>query len=193
MDLDAAVEAIQDLVPHLRSGKLTAFLIDPEDAREEPEKVRTDLFVRGMTLHASGKLTKGDIPMADYAALDRVPTGPVWFLREELMGLRPAQPATEALGALDPRQQPAFRSTASASSSTVGARTECETWLIALMQAAPNTPRVKRDVRDDADAMFNAAAPGRLSKRGFDAAWTNAVKRSGGVAWSLPGRRQKPG
>ena len=78
----------EEEVPRLvRSGKLTAWLGKDADAAIAWVRIETQFFVLGMTIHPSGRLTKGDVKMADYAALPNVPTGSVWFKSERFVSV----------------------------------------------------------------------------------------------------------
>jgi hypothetical protein len=76
----------------VRSDMLPAWRGDDEDAAMAPTRIESHVFVHGMTIHRSGRLTKGDVPNEQYLTLGRVGTGPVWFHTEDLrrLGLLPA-------------------------------------------------------------------------------------------------------
>ena len=77
----------EEVLRLVRSGKLTAWLGNDADAATAWVRIETRFFVLGMTIHPSGRLTKGDVKMADYAALQNVPTGSVWFDSEDLLSV----------------------------------------------------------------------------------------------------------
>jgi hypothetical protein len=67
---------------------------------------------------------------------------------------------------------------------TVGAENQCRRWLTSIMKDAPNKPRPKRAVGEEALTKF----PG-LAKRGFDRAWDAAIRESNATKWRAPGPR----
>lgn len=68
---------------------------------------------------------------------------------------------------------------------TIGNETKCQHWLEGMMRASPLAPdRSKVQYRAEAIQMFP-----RLPVRGFERAWLAAIKATGAIAWSLPGRR----
>ena len=73
----------------LRSGDLTAYRGEAESAAATLQPVELILFTRGMTLHPSGDLTRGDVPIERYAALQAVPTGPIWFHIDDVRRIWP--------------------------------------------------------------------------------------------------------
>jgi hypothetical protein len=77
-------DPIRRVTQLLRSGELAAWLGNDADAATAWRPIETRLFVLGMTIHRSGKLTKDDVPREKYAALTNVPTGAVWFSTEDL-------------------------------------------------------------------------------------------------------------
>lgn len=68
---------------------------------------------------------------------------------------------------------------------TIGAEGRLTDHLAQLMQAAPNAPRSKSAIRSELPPDL-----ARVSNRGFERAWTAAVKASGAVLWSASGRRK---
>jgi hypothetical protein len=67
---------------------------------------------------------------------------------------------------------------------TVAAQTECKRWLANEMRASPDRPRPRRQVRAEAMQRFP-----KLSGRGFDHAWRDAINEAGAEKWSKAGRR----
>jgi hypothetical protein len=84
-------EAQDDAEARLRAGELTAWRGNPENAAEPWEPVEARLFTLGMRLHPSGQLTRGDIPMEQYAALQNIQTGPVWCRKDDVLRIWPAR------------------------------------------------------------------------------------------------------
>jgi hypothetical protein len=68
---------------------------------------------------------------------------------------------------------------------TSGAETKMQRFLALEMSKAPNHPRLKSAMRDEA-----AAAGINCSGRAYERAWATAVKDSGAAAWRAPGRRK---
>jgi hypothetical protein len=98
-----------ELMRAILDGELVALLADPEDAAAKLQPIDVWLFIRGMTIHArSGDLTRGDVPVAEYAALRNVKTGPVWFKTADVLRPWPArqpieQPTPESAISSPPR------------------------------------------------------------------------------------------
>jgi hypothetical protein len=67
---------------------------------------------------------------------------------------------------------------------TVAAQTECRRWLSREMSASPDRPRAKAQVRAEATKRFP-----KLSKRGFERAWSQAITETGAEKWSKAGPR----
>jgi hypothetical protein len=67
---------------------------------------------------------------------------------------------------------------------TVAAQVECRRWLSNEMRASPDRPRAKSQVWTDARKRFP-----KLSKRGFDRAWADAISETGAQKWSKAGPR----
>jgi hypothetical protein len=59
-------------------------------------------------------------------------------------------------------------------------------WLVARMQANPDQPRPKNDVRQEATALGFA-----VSDASWERCWADAVKQANTPKWSAPGRRPK--
>jgi hypothetical protein len=64
------------------------------------------------------------------------------------------------------------------------AQTECRRWLSNEMRASPDRPRPRNQVRAEAMEHFP-----KLSGRGFDRAWRDAISETGAEKWSKAGRR----
>ena len=72
---------------------------------------------------------------------------------------------------------------------SVKASTECKNWLVAEMTKSPtHRPGKKDDWRQKARAKWGS----RLSGRGFDRAWDDAVAETGAIAWSSAGAPSGP-
>jgi hypothetical protein len=67
---------------------------------------------------------------------------------------------------------------------TVAAQTECRRWLSNEMRASPDRPRAKSQVLAEAMKRFP-----KLSGRGFDRAWRDAISATGAEKWSKAGPR----
>lgn len=67
--------------------------------------------------------------------------------------------------------------------STIAAVGRCQKWLETLMRAGPPGKESKRERFVEAEKQF------RVSWRGFQRAWANAVERVGNKEWSRPGRK----
>jgi hypothetical protein len=67
---------------------------------------------------------------------------------------------------------------------TVAAQTECRRWLASEMRASLDRPRPKSQVFAEAKKRFP-----KLSKRGFDRAWGDAIGETGAEKWSKAGQR----
>ena len=67
---------------------------------------------------------------------------------------------------------------------TMGAENQCRRWLAAMMKTAPNQPRAKAAILEEALARFRG-----LAKRGFDRAWNAAIRETNAQKWRAPGRR----
>jgi hypothetical protein len=68
---------------------------------------------------------------------------------------------------------------------TTGAENQCRRWLTTLMNDVPNDPQPKSIIWSKALAKFP-----KLSKRGFDRAWDQAVRAANAEKWRAPGRRR---
>jgi hypothetical protein len=68
---------------------------------------------------------------------------------------------------------------------TTAAEQKCLAWLLDLMQANPHPTGPKATFFEKAQAKFP-----RLSKRGFDRAWSQAIQRTGS-RWDRPGAKPK--
>jgi hypothetical protein len=62
---------------------------------------------------------------------------------------------------------------------------QCEAWLIGMMRAAPETPRRRTDVAEEAEQKFN------IKGRAFLSVWAVAVRTAPAPAWSKAGRKRK--
>ena len=67
---------------------------------------------------------------------------------------------------------------------TIGSENACRLWLVGLMKTHPNNPRPKEASRQEAEERYP-----NLGKRGFDRAWSAAIKETAAEKWSAPGRR----
>lgn len=67
---------------------------------------------------------------------------------------------------------------------TIKSEKQCETWLRNLM-AAGSPSKSKQQYQVEAIQQY------RVSRRGFERAWGNAVAETGNTAWSSPGRKSK--
>jgi hypothetical protein len=67
---------------------------------------------------------------------------------------------------------------------TAGAQTECRRWLSSEMSNSPDRPRPKDQVWVEAKKRFP-----KLSKRGFERAWSDAICKTGSHKWSKSGPR----
>jgi hypothetical protein len=67
---------------------------------------------------------------------------------------------------------------------TAAAQTECRRWLSHEMRASPDRPQAKSKVLAEAKKRFP-----KLSKRGFDRAWGDAISETGAQKWSKSGPR----
>ncbi len=67
---------------------------------------------------------------------------------------------------------------------TTGAQTECWRWLSGEMRAARDRPRPKSQVEAEAKKRFP-----KLSGRGFERAWRDAISETGAQKWSKSGPR----
>jgi hypothetical protein len=65
---------------------------------------------------------------------------------------------------------------------TAGAEAETTSWLISLMKAG-NPSQAKGQYETEARGKF------QIGKRAFNRAWADAIKESGNVRWSRPGRK----
>lgn len=74
-----------------------------------------------------------------------------------------------------------------AGAATAAGEHECRAWLASLMRAAPSA-RTKAKSTYAAEAMRKFE--GRVSQRGFDRAWRDAINETG-AAWGNPGRPTK--
>jgi hypothetical protein len=68
---------------------------------------------------------------------------------------------------------------------TAGAETDCRRWLSSEMSTSPDRPRPKKEVRAEAIKRFP-----KLAKRGFERAWSDAIRKTGAQKWSKSGRRR---
>ena len=69
-------------------------------------------------------------------------------------------------------------------STTAASESSALVWLTDLMKANRDKPRAKALVREEAMERYP-----KLSKNGFDRAWSHAVTRAAAENWSAPGRR----
>jgi hypothetical protein len=67
---------------------------------------------------------------------------------------------------------------------TMGSQMQCKRWLFSEMSAAPDRPRAKKEVLAEAKMRFP-----KLSERGFNRAWGDAISETGAQKWSKAGRR----
>jgi hypothetical protein len=67
---------------------------------------------------------------------------------------------------------------------TAASQLECKRWLLREMGASPDRPRPKKKVWIEARNRFP-----KLSKRGFERAWSDAINTSGAEKWSKAGPR----
>jgi len=68
---------------------------------------------------------------------------------------------------------------------TIGSESKCQHWLEKMMRASPRAPdRPKAQYQVEAIRRFPA-----LGKRSFSRAWEGAIKSTGAVGWSHPGRK----
>ncbi len=66
---------------------------------------------------------------------------------------------------------------------SIGGEKKCERWLVEMMKGGKSPEMPKPDYLKEAQESFT------VSQRGFDRAWTNAIKLSGNSDWSKPGRK----
>jgi len=67
---------------------------------------------------------------------------------------------------------------------TAGAERRCAIWLVGLMKTQRDQPIAKKTAREQALAQFDG-----LGTRAFNRAWDQAIRVTGALAWSAPGRR----
>jgi hypothetical protein len=79
---------------------------------------------------------------------------------------------------------PRWKGGEAAARRTSARESELERWLAQQMRAAPNAPRSKPTMKEEANL-----AKLKFSERGFNRAWAKAVQRSGATCWSRPGRK----
>jgi len=88
-----------------------------------------------------------------------------------------------------PINQEAQKASASQSSvSTVASESACRDWLIDAMRKSLTE---RQGTRDDWWAKAKLRWPLKLSKRGFDRAWSEAIRESGAVSWGKAGAPKK--
>ncbi len=109
--------------------------------------------------------------------------GPNVALFDIHVGRRTATPLAAGPAATLQKGQPASAARQRAAS-TIAAEKSIERWLAARMRESPETPVSKSLLKQQArDAGL------RFSERGFVRAHADAVKATGAVAWSAPGRK----
>ncbi len=70
---------------------------------------------------------------------------------------------------------------------TAAAATQCQEYLFTEMKRSlDRAPKPKSEFLTDCQARFRG-----LSERGFERAWSNAIRLTGAVGWSKAGRRRK--
>jgi hypothetical protein len=73
-----------------------------------------------------------------------------------------------------------------ARASTASAQTDCQKWLESHMRRSPVRTKSKEAFRTQAMEVFP-----KLSRRGFDMAWQNAIAATGAHGWASAGRPRK--
>jgi hypothetical protein len=161
--------AIAQLVSALRSGKLIAYGMF--EGERIPHPIETAVWSTFEIVVKSRMFT----------GLIFLPTSGTPVVIAQRMG----PPQTPLLSATVPAAK--VRKLWPAAKQTAAAEARCRQYLLTQMkQSSDRAPKPKRDYLADCHARFRG-----LSKRGFERAWTDAIRLTGAVHWSKAGRRRK--
>jgi hypothetical protein len=162
-------EATDSLMQAARVGTVRALYINAA-TKLRLEVPKSDFDADVAVSVRGGLEPKGLLDMPRYmAARAQISRGDLWFLTHEIVANWP--PATDAK---------------TCSNKPISAEKNMEKWLAARMGSDRDNPISKKAIRAEAKDSGIVDPSGR----GFDRAYINAVKSSGAIAWSAPGRRR---
>jgi len=159
------------------------------------ERVPPEFFANPLAMILRDDWVTGglDGSMQDYVDWKGPDWGVIRFRREEVFRFWPpaGRPASPPHVGTDPMAAEPLTAETAAAAPMAGTTTADENrlyrWLTDKMRATPNGPMTKAAIKV---AATNEGL--RFSLRGFDRVWARAVRDSGAVSWSMPGRRKSP-
>jgi hypothetical protein len=161
--------ATRDLLSALRSGKLIAHGMF--EGERTPHPIETAVW-------STFEIVVQPMMFVGHMFL---PTSGTPVVVAQRMG----PPQTQLLSATVPA--PKLRKLWPAAKRTAAAETRCQEYLAAEMERSlDHAPKPKSEFLVDCQARFQG-----LSERGFERAWSNAIRSTDAVGWSKVGRRRK--